>query len=335
MRAARFGQEVRAVVAVDLTLDELSAVLDGLPVGTDGEAFVFDVEGTVVAAPRVYAGQIAAIGIREGRVASAADLGVAANGAAHLSGAGEVFAQDGDYVILERPFVAAGGSAVVRRVARDSRGTRARARRVGEHRRHDDRGLRRSWSLIAVGLMVRVWGPLVGLRHRATTDAVTGLANRYEFRSYGSRMVASAAAEGAAICVAEIDLDGFKRVNDSFGHKAGDEVLATAGRSLLSATRPRDFVARIGGDEFIVMQRLDADGDSDREVAARVERIRTALVEGLAALSPGGRDVGATVGYVIDRRGGRSLDALLADADAALIAGKAEGKGASYAASTA
>ncbi len=327
VRAARVENQVVAVVAADLLLDQLSAVLDGLPVGSGGEAFIFDSDRNVVAAPGAYTSQIDDIGRTDGRVASAIDLGVTELPQGDAARPGGAYGQNGGYVVLEREFADAGGPNWLLHL-RATRSGLAPALGAWEGTVLWASLVSTVLVLIALGLLLRVWGPLMGMRTRATTDALTGLPNRHELRSVGPRMVASAADEGAAISLALVDLDTFKEVNDTLGHKAGDDALTIAGRSLLSSTRARDFVARIGGDEFVVIRRVD--GESDREIAERIEELRAELSDRLVEAVPGVANLGATVGYVIERGGGRSLDELLRDADSALIRGKATAKGAAY-----
>jgi diguanylate cyclase (GGDEF)-like protein len=327
VRAARVGDRVVAVVAADLLLDQLSVVLDGLPVGSGGEAFIFDASRNVVAAPGAYTSQIDDIGRNQGRVANAVDLGVTEMPQGDAAQPGGAFGQDGGYVVLEREFFGATGPNWLLHL-RATRSGLAPALGAWEGTVLWATFVSTLLVLIAVGLLLRVWGPLIGMRTRATTDALTGLPNRHELRSLGPRMAASAAAEGAAISLALVDLDAFKEVNDTLGHKAGDDVLVIAGRSLLNSTRARDFVARIGGDEFVVIRRVD--DESDREVAERIEELRAELRDRLVEAVPGVASLGATVGYVVEREGGRNLDELLRDADSALVRGKATAKGAVY-----
>jgi diguanylate cyclase (GGDEF)-like protein/PAS domain S-box-containing protein len=91
------------------------------------------------------------------------------------------------------------------------------------------------------------------LAHRATHDSLTGLANRSLFDEGLELALARAARSGAAVAVLSLDLDKFKLVNDSLGHPPGDEVLRQVASRLASAARATDIVARIGGDEFMVL----------------------------------------------------------------------------------
>ena len=101
------------------------------------------------------------------------------------------------------------------------------------------------------------------LRHRATHDPLTGLANRELFHE----RLADALRDGEA-AVLYVDLDGFKPVNDRFGHAAGDEVLRIVARRLLASVRATDTVARLGGDEFALL--LGEPGRAEH-VAERVQ----------------------------------------------------------------
>ena len=87
----------------------------------------------------------------------------------------------------------------------------------------------------------------------ARTDELTGLLNRTGFHERATVAITSASRYGHGIAVAYIDLDGFKNINDTLGHQQGDAVLRTVGRLLEASSRGSDVVARIGGDEFVVM----------------------------------------------------------------------------------
>ncbi len=87
----------------------------------------------------------------------------------------------------------------------------------------------------------------------ACTDHLTGTYNRRGFEQEFTRALASATRYGETGILVFIDLDGFKPINDTYGHAAGDRVLSDVGRALLNNVRPQDLVARIGGDEFAVL----------------------------------------------------------------------------------
>ncbi|MCF6509233.1 sensor domain-containing diguanylate cyclase [Blastococcus sp. MG754426] len=152
------------------------------------------------------------------------------------------------------------------------------------------------------------------VRHQATHDALTGLPNRVLFAERLETALAGAGA-GGGLGVLFCDLDGFKAVNDSLGHAAGDELLRQVSARLRAAVRPEDTVGRLSGDEFaVVLPDLAGDGDA-RAVA---DRIRACFDEPFRLEGTPVR-VGTSVGVaVLGADGGRDADALLRQADAAM-----------------
>lgn len=113
-------------------------------------------------------------------------------------------------------------------------------------------------------------------RWRAATDALTGALNKGAFEQAMGRAVAAAQRRGHALVLAYMDLDGFKGVNDSYGHSAGDEVLRAFSEAAAATIRNTDLFARIGGDEFVALLTVpDCDaGDATAEMLhARLSRI--------------------------------------------------------------
>jgi diguanylate cyclase (GGDEF)-like protein/PAS domain S-box-containing protein len=164
------------------------------------------------------------------------------------------------------------------------------------------------------------------LSHQAYHDPLTGLANRVRLRDRIDTVLAAPDRSPESVAVIYVDLDDFKKVNDSLGHAAGDALLRTVAERLLNATRGSDTVARLGGDDFaILLENVRTDEDV-LVVAERVVRAMRApvLVEGKEVF------VGASVG--IARAGGESngattSDALLRNADVAMYRAKGAGKG--------
>ncbi len=173
------------------------------------------------------------------------------------------------------------------------------------------------------------------LTHQAYHDALTGLANRAQFRDRVGRALAAAVAAGnpGRVAVLVLDLDGFKTVNDSLGHAAGDRLLVEVGSRLRNATRGSDTVARLGGDEFaVLLERVRDDGDATI-VAERIIAALGAPVP-LEGATVGHAFVGASVGVarraaLAEVAGGEvaDVDALLRDADVAMYRAKGRGKG--------
>lgn len=151
----------------------------------------------------------------------------------------------------------------------------------------------------------------------ALRDPLTGLFNRRHFATRLELELARAAAESSAVSLLSIDLDGFKRVNDQRGHDAGDCVLVAVAARLTEVVRSSDVVARMGGDEFVVL----APDTNEREAS----RLATRLVEALGALDSDGW-VGASVGHATAVGSAATSTTLFHQADQALLAAKAGGK---------
>jgi diguanylate cyclase (GGDEF)-like protein/putative nucleotidyltransferase with HDIG domain len=156
------------------------------------------------------------------------------------------------------------------------------------------------------------------LERRAATDALTGLANSGAFQERLAGEVARADREGAALAVAIMDLDGFKDLNDTHGHVAGDEVLAEIGTRLRRVTRRGEIAGRIGGDEFALVL---PGADLARAVRA-AERCRAAIV---ARPLPYDAHVTISAGAYA-RRPGDTPDVMMRRADVALYQVKSGGK---------
>ncbi len=159
------------------------------------------------------------------------------------------------------------------------------------------------------------------LMQQALHDSLTGLPNRVLFEDRASQALARAHRQHGLLAVMFCDLDGFKPVNDRYGHRAGDEVLRSVAAQLQECVREVDTVARFGGDEFVVL--LDGLRDlSEAEVVA------TRIHETLGQIhSPGDGEViiDASIGIAISSRETASLEALIDEADAAMYQAKAAG----------
>jgi diguanylate cyclase (GGDEF)-like protein len=165
------------------------------------------------------------------------------------------------------------------------------------------------------------------LRRKAQTDHLTGLANRAELMQQMQEACAelpgAGHSRGRNFAVLYVDLDGFKAINDNHGHAAGDEILQRVAACLRQVVGPDELVARIGGDEFVVLL-SDADALTARAVADDIiESIsREHRISDGRALR-----VGCSVGISMAPGQGREPEVLLARADAALYAAKNQGKG--------
>ncbi len=164
------------------------------------------------------------------------------------------------------------------------------------------------------------------LLHQAFHDALTGLPNRALFLDRVAQALARGVRDGTGVGVLLLDLDGFKHVNDSLGHDAGDRLLvAFAGRLPGCCLRPGDTLARLGGDEFVVL----LEGLTDPDAATRLAAHITACPALWAPYPLEGREVSvhASVGVAVGHGGQADPGGLLRDADTALYRAKAAGKG--------
>lgn len=159
------------------------------------------------------------------------------------------------------------------------------------------------------------------LRRLADTDALTGMLNRRGLQAAAAPLLQRARPD-SLVGMYVLDLDGFKPVNDRFGHHVGDSVLIEIAARLVAQVRQADLVARIGGDEFVVVV-----GDLRDEDAAR--RIGDKLLQAMRlpiTVQEVVCNVGATIGYSMAPSDGLDIGTLLEQADRAMYAGKQAGK---------
>ena len=160
------------------------------------------------------------------------------------------------------------------------------------------------------------------LSHQASHDQLTGLANRRELTSVLTRLGAKMKRKNLGCYLLFIDLDGFKSVNDTMGHDAGDAVLVAIGRRLEKMVRGYDLIARIGGDEFVVLlENLDENEVVDRIGGRIIEEIARPIPVNDASL-----EVGASIGvaYACTEE---DIKVLIKRADCAMYQAKEQGKG--------
>lgn len=160
------------------------------------------------------------------------------------------------------------------------------------------------------------------LSHMARHDALTGLPNRVLFREHMDSVLPRVR-RGSSAAVLYLDLDGFKGVNDTLGHPAGDELLRMVARRLGDNTRETDLVARLGGDEFAIIQ---VDAEQPTEAGSLADRLVDVLrtpfdIQGQMV------EIGTSIGIVVADAKASTPDELLRNADIALYRAKAEGRG--------
>lgn len=161
------------------------------------------------------------------------------------------------------------------------------------------------------------------LEYEATHDSLTGVPNRAYFKERLSQAISAAGRDGRVFSLVFIDLDNFKDVNDIMGHDVGDELLKHVAVSLRNVLRDSDTLARLGGDEFVVL----LEGfEPDMDMGGLVERIYAVLAK---PCTIGGRIVhaGASLGIAVYPRDGEDVDSLMCNADTAMYAAKAGGRG--------
>ena len=157
----------------------------------------------------------------------------------------------------------------------------------------------------------------------ALEDSLTGLPNRVEFRKRFIDMSASAQRHGKPLVLLLLDLDRFKEINDHRGHAIGDALLQQAAHRMRATVRDTDFIARVGGDEFVVLQ-PDASSPEEGGVVAQklVEALsRPFLIDGRELR------IGASIGLSVYPQDADELDRLFNKADRALYRAKAGGRG--------
>ncbi|MDH4188850.1 MAG: EAL domain-containing protein [Betaproteobacteria bacterium] len=160
------------------------------------------------------------------------------------------------------------------------------------------------------------------LLYLAERDPLTGLFNRHRFQAQLEQMIGGARRSGTKFALLYFDLDDFKAINDTFGHRAGDSVLVRAGSQVIGVVRAGDVFARLGGDEFAVLcSHLPGD---------QVGGLPTRIIESISSIPFrfGGRNLRltASIGVAVFPDHGATADELVANADAAMYQAKSEGK---------
>lgn len=160
------------------------------------------------------------------------------------------------------------------------------------------------------------------LHHLAHHDPLTGLANRTLLQERLRNAIENAKRDGFMLALAFLDLDNFKHINDNFGHDAGDAVLREVAQRLRENMREEDTIARMGGDEFVL---LLCDPPSHEHIAELIERIRRSV---MTKVDVKGRDIhpGTSIGVSVFPDDGDTPEKMMRAADAAMYHAKALGK---------
>jgi len=163
----------------------------------------------------------------------------------------------------------------------------------------------------------------VQLEKYANYDTLTGLPNRRYFFEKLALMIAEHKHNSRKFALLYIDLDGFKSINDTFGHEVGDEVLITVGNRLEKGVRKTDFVARLGGDEFgVILYDIE-----NLAVAETLAKKIHELLQNEISMQTIQYTISASIGIAIYPDTNNGVETLVKDADAAMYAVKKSGKG--------
>ena len=172
--------------------------------------------------------------------------------------------------------------------------------------------------------ITELWRKDEHIRHLAVHDALTDLPNRTLLMERLGRQIAMCEREQRELAVLFLDLDGFKAVNDTLGHIVGDDVLKAVAQKILAWTRQTDTVARIGGDEFVIM----LDNPENREMVAQISTRIIATVNEPMIFRGMTAQVGTSIGIAMFPGDGSTPADLIASADTAMYAAKTGGKNA-------
>jgi diguanylate cyclase (GGDEF)-like protein len=161
------------------------------------------------------------------------------------------------------------------------------------------------------------------VQRMARTDDLTGTLNRRHFFAVAGRELSRAARYGRPLSAAMLDVDRFKRVNDTYGHAVGDEVLREVARRVIESVRSVDLVGRYGGEEFALLLPETEGSTAARNVA---ERVRRCVEAAPVATSAGPVPVTVSVGVACRAPGPDGIETLLDRADQALLRAKQGGR---------
>ncbi|MFT8418566.1 MAG: diguanylate cyclase [Acetobacter sp.] len=157
---------------------------------------------------------------------------------------------------------------------------------------------------------------------RARHDVLTGLPNRLALAEYLPQALARAQRNGTGVGVGLIDLDGFKQVNDTYGHEAGDKLLQQLGQRVQALLRQTDYVARLGGDEFVVVFEGLTTAQATEQVEVVLNTMHAAVEDSFAVTASASAMVGMTLGLALYPQDGAAAEQLLKCADMAMYHAK-------------
>lgn len=163
------------------------------------------------------------------------------------------------------------------------------------------------------------------LDHAAHHDSLTGVANRQGLQRYLDVLMAEGTRSDSLICLAHVDLDEFKSINDTYGHPVGDAVLQQAAKIMCDEFFEGSMVARVGGDEFVIVALLPSNVDPT-DIQSKCEQLICRLKTPMIANGVECK-VGASIGFVTSDGSDHAIESLMTDADLALYDVKRDGRG--------
>ncbi|THF71128.1 diguanylate cyclase [Deinococcus sp. Arct2-2] len=332
------------VLGVDMKLSGLTRMLEQVQLTPRGRAFITDADGNAIAASRAWPRTI------QGRVPALTEVGdPALRALLDDGGLPRLEGENGTASEVTRRYLVGGEpyAAVLRRVEVQPGVSWV----VGVYAPESDftgdlNGIFRQHliiiavmallsALVAWPLAFSATQPFAALQRQATTDALTGLRNRASLLAQLSEDVRHKATSpySGELGVVILDLDGFKIINDTYGHAVGDEVLHAVGARLLGAVRVADTLGRLGGDEFALI----VHGETRESVRLRVEGIVQAIVRRPLMVNGLAHQLGATAGLAFHDHTvaapptleeiEQTSQLLMLRADTALLRGKKREKG--------
>lgn len=320
------------VLGIDLELEDLASFLGAHEISESGSAFIASVDGVLIAAP--FAGesrQLASTTVTQhplpatDKIADVAGREALAAVRKANTGGGEVanFRVEGrEYLVDFLPLTLADGRQwLVGTFAPEDEFLQAM-------RAHERNNIVMALAMLAASMLIgwmlagTVWTPVAALHDQANRDQLTKVFNRRYLERQAPLIFAEAQRDALPVSVVLIDIDRFKRVNDTHGHGVGDEVIQETARRLRSAARIGDIVARIGGEEFMLLLPT-----ASSEIAVRIcERILEWFHDKPVQTGAGPLHITFSAGVATRTRGAQSFDEVRAAADKALYRAKRTGR---------
>jgi diguanylate cyclase (GGDEF)-like protein len=328
----RSDGKLLAVVGVDVEIAELSDFIERIPISQHGQAFIVDLAGSVISFPNLSQIMLeTSKNLEKPVLPKIENIGndavkalLARSSWAALNGNRDFFefevGNTREYGMLSSFSIGYGSKWLIGLHAPVNDFTAEINAQAGRYI-WQVAGISALTWLLAIPLAFRITRPLSALMRQASLDSLTGLLNRSEFIKRADAQIRASKQNQQPITVALLDLDGFKSVNDFWGHKAGDEVLVIAAQRMSKSLRASDLIGRLGGDEFVML----LPGISPSQATNFLERVRAAIYDTPIVSSAGEHQLAATIGVAFVENE-TSVQAVIVKADKMLLMGKHAGK---------